>query len=1145
MLRCANSNTKLGLPMLNLTNGQLVFRKSGAELHQDVRESLEAVARGLLKLLDLESLDLGVVTTKTHPEAAFPKFVLRNILRAENTFNEAYLEGLWRYYQSRSEDVTPEMFYAVTLSEGNPELPFRLVFVKGLKRGMGLFLIALHCRGAITLPMRFDWPPGLVKAGIWSRDLGLFSELLSFLRLLEATTDDLPHPAFSSVGTTQKRREWFLCYGTKLLLATGWQRPQDARLLDLIKIKQADADLGIPAEVIAFKALIDVLRARFGTGFDITVDDWASELARSVTPHLLTRRGTLSAAENTGGKKLKKLGLAISLDVDDEHLVSEVIKATPQLATPEALKTRPRLPGLTTELLTFAELWLELEDVYKKTVKRESYKTTDAALGYLNIYLFFYLPYWFQRRPNTKLKYPIEPRMLLASIFISRLMKVGEDDVPLTFVEYLELTAEARQWTPPTHYANLKQVEIFFSFLELHGDDLRGCLGFRQPIPNYAYPALTRNTGTNKRPVPRRLFGVFLDYIEALRAHLAVVLEKTLSGELDGAELSRRVGQTSTTIIDTFATGSLVGFVPVLFTKDKTIPLRYIPDCLSLDWFPVEGGRRLKLPQPHALNQIIVALYTGLRHNHIQWLDASTFDSKVTPEDHDFTFLFVNTDKSMRKPWAPHVNFRVIEVLRDQLAWRNVIEHPGFSDKQHYNGNANTKWPPILPLFARDPTGRPHHDSRYESVWSDLVSAVDALLPTLGIAGLKQLSALEPPGVDMNDPAARSKRQAYGDGCTTVCELKVKSRITPHSSRVSVVSQYATLLPADFIGTHITGQKTGTVYHYVVIDPEDLHAAQAHQAMRLREQGYRGTHETWSAVGAASKRHIRADDVNSAFSQSLRENLQETLVSYGCISITMNEDATSGLDVLRETRAVNAAENKTEICPYGNHCPPEVVKQWRGLRRCGLCQYAVRSVDHLPAVSAKVKEFDEMLHDLTVKVEAATDTVPPRYTDEELDRLDDERARLAEELTGWRLSEEVLDAARIRIANGQDDRRWVVQKPEIIQQDLQRVAAPNNLTAYLLLRLEECLAYPSTESPQIRARFDMLRRSVLARTGQMAKAFDPAIPVDPAKECAGLLRTVVEANNLTYDDVIKLLDGDGHLQGLPTMPKQLLLEGES
>lgn len=590
--------------MINLTNGQLVFRKSGAELHQDVRESLEAVARGMLKLQNLESLDLRLVTTKTHIEASFSKFVLQHILRVEHTFDEVYVEGLWRCYQSRCEDVTPEMFYAVTLSEYHPEFHFRRTFVRRLKRGMGLCLVALHCRSAITLPMRFDWPPGLIKAGLWSLDLGLFSELLNFLRQLEATKDELPHPSFSSVGTSKKRREWFLCYGTKLLLATGWQRPQDARLSDLIEIKKAEADLGIAGETIAYKALIDVFREKFGKYFGITVDEWSSELAHSATSPLLTHLGRLSAAEHASKKKSNKLGFAINLDAEDEYLLSEIVKASPTLASAESMRTRPRLPGLTTEVSIFAKLWLELEDTYKEIVRREGYKQTNLALGFLNIYLFFYLPYWFQRRPDTKLKYPAEPQMLIASIFVSRLMQVGEDEVPLTFVEYLELVARERHWAPQTHYGVLKQVEIFFDFLEQHSDELLGCMGFRQPIPDYAYPTVNRSTGTNKRPVPRQLFSIFLDYIEALRAHLAVVLEKTLNGELDGAELSRRILKQSTTIMDTFATSSLVGFVPVLFTKDKTIPLRYIPDCLSLDWFPVVGGRRLKLPQPHALNQI-------------------------------------------------------------------------------------------------------------------------------------------------------------------------------------------------------------------------------------------------------------------------------------------------------------------------------------------------------------------------------------------------------------------------------------------------------------------------------------------------------------------------------------------------------------
>ena len=419
---------------------------------------------------------------------------------------------------------------------------------------------------------------------------------------------------------------------------------------------------------------------------------------------------------------------------------------------------------------------------------------------------------------------------------------------------------------------------------------------------------------------------------------------------------------------------------------------------------------------------------------------------------------------------------------------------------------------------------------------------MQGLLPDLGERTMQKLCSLEPPGVKFNDPLARTKREEYGQPCERLCALGVKSMITPHSARVTVVSQYSTLLPAEMIGRYITGQTPGVVYHYVKLDEEQLALEQTHQAMDQRERAYRNEFETLVGKRAQGGAAIHADMVNSNLSRSLRADLPETLISYGCISITMNEDATSGLDVLRETRAANAAENKTEICPYGNHCPPEVIKQWRGPRRCGLCQYAVRSIDHLPAVAAKCREFREMLADLTDKVEDAATSKPPRYSDVELDRLDEERGRLAEELAGWQLNEEVLNAARERIAKGQDERRWVVQKPEIILQDLQRVASPSNMTAYVLARLGECIAYPATESAPIRARFDLLRRMLLVRNGDARKAFDASMPPDPAAECAGLLRSLVQANNLSYDDVVELLEGDGHLARLPAIPLRLLGE---
>ena len=1119
--------------MINTTDGKLVFGETKDVLHFDISRAMENSAEALLKLHDQEDLDLTTVTTKINTSVTYAKFVLLHILNQDAHFDEAYVESVWDFYKTGARIITPQQFYAVTLGAPNTEYEFKRSYCGALKQGFGLFLVALHGQGTITLPTRFDWPPHLAKAARASADLGIFPELLGFVRLLDRKSDNLPHPAFKSVGTDIKRREWFLCHATKLLLATGWLTPEEARLEDLLELRAAGKAWDTTDVVYAYKALIDVLHARYGEAFNITVEAWTSAV-----------RAPQFAAHRFDGQRGLPVQGKWQCDnpSDDTDLLSEVVKASPAMASPEALRARPRLPGLTTELPALAGKWLALEDVYMRTVNRENYKPMKTALGYLNIYLFFYLTYWFQRHTDSGLEFPDVPRKLTGSVFVSRLLD-ATGNVPLTFVEYMEARQRERNWKDNGYYSILKQVEVFFTFLEVHSDDLPDCIGFRQPIRDYVYPDTSRNKGTDKRPIPRRVFGLFLDYIEALRAHLTVILDGALSGRLDVAELELCISRKGN-IIDTFATASQVGFIPVIFARGRTIPLQYIPNCLGFHSFPLADGRLLKLPQPHSLNQILVALYTGIRHNHIQWLDASKFDADVTDDNKDFAVLHVNTDKSKRMPWSPYVNFRVIEILRNQHEWRQLVQWPGFAELCYYNNNPKTKWPRILPLFSAYESGLPHPDSRYSSVWQDILSAVDALLPSLGEKGLQRLSSLEIPGVTMDDPAAVSKRITYGATCKRVCVLRVKSLITPHSARVTVVSQYSTLLPAEIIGSKITGQSPGQVYYYVKIDEEDVLTAKTHQAMKLREQAYRNEFESLVTEKAGSSNYIRADDINSNFAQSLRFNLPETLLSYGCVSITLNEDATSGLDVLRETRAANAAENKTEICPYGNHCPPEVIKQWEGPHRCGLCHYAVRSIDHLPAVSAKVKEFTEMLDALTVKVEAALRCVPPPYTDEELDRLDKERSRIAEELTGWQLCVEVLDTARHRIAQGQDTRRWLVQKPEIILKDLKRVEAPSNLTAYVLLRLGECLTYPTCESPQIRARFDVVRRELLARSGQIRKAFDLAGSTDPASECAGLLRTVVEANKLSYDDVINLIGSDDHLNRLPLLENHLLLEGE-
>jgi len=555
-------------------------------------------------------------------------------------------------------------------------------------------------------------------------------------------------------------------------------------------------------------------------------------------------------------------------------------------------------------------------------------------------------------------------------------------------------------------------------------------------------------------------------------------------------------------------------------------------------------GRELLLPHPHCLHQNLVALHTGLRHNHIQWLDATRFDSLVEDDLADFALLLVNTDKRKDMPWEPHVNMRVIQLLRAQREWRNLIGEEGFQKSHFYNNNPSTKWPPILPLFSYHRDGRPHHDTAYLTVWQDMLCGLQGLLSDLGEAGRSlQLLRLLPPGIKADALDLKKRLHEYGSrDDIQMCQLVVKSRITPHSARVSVVSQFITFLPADVIGKAFTGQTPGVVAYYVHLERETVDAERAHQAARIREAALRNAFEPVLTGNPAAGPFVQADHVNSNLARGLKKDLEQTIARFGCMSISFDEDALKGLEVFIKTQGVEAAANKTEICPYDNNCPVDVVKQLRGFRRCGLCSRAVRSIDHLPAIAAKIRQVAESVDELERILADDAKTTSQRFTSSEIDALEEQRAQLCEELTGWILNQEVLEQARQRLAAGEGTRQWTVPKPEVLERELRAAKVSSTMTDYLLARLGECVAFPTLESAQIRARFDLLRRELLARAGSLKAAFSAPPPPNPAAELAGALRSLVEASGLGIGEIAEMLEGDGHLSQLPMHHPRLLTQ---
>jgi hypothetical protein len=1109
--------------MINITSS-LKINFVGQELQDAIRGSLSHASKCLLKSYELEHIDLRTVTTSTNFVVSYSKFVELGLAKTDTIFSDDFL--LNAFACSQYPDTIPremfEKFFPPLPIEG---LEYKKYFARSVKKGIGLFLLSLHSKGAITLPITFNWPASRnsERSGSAGRMVCEHSELLTFVRSVE-TVPGRPQDAAFKVLRTPKRAEWFSTYATKLLLATGWRTPEQANYDDLFEIFSAQSsDDGERAAVSVFVTFAEVIKAKFNERVPSEFGrpgEWERRLNEHRSQKLFEKR----AAE------LINFHDVASQNITHEEAFDNLKKINPSAAAPEKLQEALARLGSAHPLSHYVGYWVDLQVIYFKRRKRENYNGVSTALGHFNLYISYYLPAWFRQNPASTLKFPSSPDLLIGAVYISRLVRASEP-LPKTFMEYMNERSVEAEWEGNSYYAMLKQLEIFFDFLVDNSHHFQDCSSFDQPLSHYDYPRTTSKSRTNKVPLPRRLFSAFLTYVETVKAYIDVTTEKILVGEIDLA-ISRELQRTN---VVRCAAYSHVLDIPQIDIKGEIIRLDYIPSIFRFDWKTMCDGRVLLIPHPHAINQILTALYTGLRHNHIQWLDAEKFDSFADVSG-DYTQLYVNTDKATKNAWLPHVNVRVIEILRDQLNWRMKVNEPLFKEKQFYNDNPETAYAKFLPLFASGTNGLPHSDTAYANVWSELIAGFQSILPKF-IDSKEEtipiLCKLRPPGVEFKDFNEREKLRKFQDKSLNKVDLTVVTEITPHSSRVGVVSDLIHYLPAECIGKYITGQKEATVYHYVSVDPDDQEAQQAYQAMDMRVRAVQQKiSEFVNNDRRADETFIKADAVNSGLARSMRVDVRETIARYGFISI-VSAEGESGLDLLQERGSEQASFNKTEICPFGNHCPSDLVKRLKGFRRCSICPFAVRSIDHLPAISARKKCAVEMLTTLDGKMRAALTN--KTFSPSELDELDEERVRLGEDVAGWELCEEVLEQARRRIENGVDSRRWVVEKPEIILKHLQQVNMASEPTSYLLSRLMECNAYPGYQSPLISKKFELLRRKILAKAGKsLEDVLSMQTSDDPAAECAGVIRSLVEAHKLTVDDLTKILSSEAHLDALPT-----------
>lgn len=1119
--------------MINTSKAELIFLKTGAALDVAARSAAVKV----LGAVDVEAayaLAGGSSSGFEKNAEKFSKLLSAVILPSDRIqLNEAYFNAilatnLGHYLPG----IQPTVYAFLT---GEAELPKNLTHGKQLARGMrtwfSTWLLALHHERALILPFSFSIPT-YVRADGARGDTGqsFYSPLLRALRSVNSA-ESAVSPFLR--GLTESQRGELISYGAKSVLALGWIDGTDANVTDLAELRRANAETGFISanSPPSLTLLVRAGQALLGEEFPVTVDQWEAEVAIKKIPFAPSASLQKLLKKSSPSKRgTQEKGLA---NLETEEAVLDFTELKASHFAPQAVQKNQKFGGALKCNFELAEKWLTVEVAYINKIRRESYKSTNIALGNFNAYLFGYLASWKKSHPDFLAPFPESPNQLRGSFFVSRVVPQQGEESPITFVEFLERLQDAREWTNEYVYSLLKQMESFFDFVALYQDDLPGCKGFIQPISEHDYPRISKSLGTNKGLIPRSVFGFLIAYIESLASFSEAILEKSLNGECSWAGSSYQ----SQPVLSIQDGAEVYGVCPIMFWGGKAIALNRIPNLLSPQSFMVktpDGALCQRvLPRPHAVHQLLVAMQTGLRLNHIQWLDLETFDAKAS-DGEAFTKLWVNTDKSKSSSWTPFVSASVIDTLRKQRRWRACVAEPGFQNKVFYNNNPRSKWGSFLPLFSYGASGRPNPDGLYSEAFKAILMGAQWTMLEAGLA-CPILAKLSPPGVGIDGHERQLKLQRAGSLSQKATRLTIASDITPHSARVSVVSHYITALPAQFIGNHITGQTPAVVSHYVKLDPDMLTRERQQQGIRQGVETYQKAFE--DLIAGSNSSFIHADGRESRIAEAMREDMEKTLSDFGCVSVGGNEEAQSGVDVLRSSVGRNAAFNKTEICPHGNHCPSEVIKELKATHRCGVCPRAVRSIDHLPAVAAKCRQVFEELSAFEKHVDAQAG-----LSSEEADLLETQRQRLCEDLVGWVVAQEVLEGARKQCASNATHKRWVAQRPEILERELSRVKAPNDETRYLLSRLAECQAYPNLQSASIKAQFELLRRKLAARLGDFQKAFETPQAANPGQECVGLLRTIVEAHQLSFDQLAGLLSDNQAFALLPTLANEKLIQ---
>lgn len=753
------------------------------------------------------------------------------------------------------------------------------------------------------------------------------------------------------------------------------------------------------------------------------------------------------------------------------------------------------------------ETWLKHEDKFVELLKTrglKNYRTYHNSLGILNTYLFSELPAKTQAAPP------------LPKDFNRRHVEGDGSRGLISFLHENRSKASVQNI--------LYHIDYFFNHLSANSNIDEELSGFVNPIYEIDFPIVPRRAGTTKPAFREEHFPHLLQYCYAIEAFSTHLFDKV---SLEGAKLydpqyrsdidswnwndAHKVVQTEK-----------YGYVPVIFYSNpqynaaqpksrENSPISYKPVfLLSRRLFPMveNNGTRLPYPQLNYIRHNIVALETGIRSIHLRWLEKRTYDKAIDRSRPlpPLCKLHINTDKA-HGPWDATVSKAVIEILDRQKKMISRINDPSMEEEIWYDHHDESLFGKIVTLFPKGGTPTVLTSGSYSKFFSRLIYSFDLFCRyELGI------DSTNPMPEELGDIKSIETPTDY------LAAIKLESKAckliehTPHSCRVSVVSEYIKILPPHVIGTHITGQATEAhVVYYAKIDPTYLKSRAEYQKISI-EQGWVLDNGTISS--------IKAESIASKLQQAFRRDTEKSLVDFGAISFEREtkDSVLSGIKAAKQRPIDSLAFMPTHICPFCNQCPEDVVKDLDAIpgsrMPCGGCYYSIKTVDHLPRIHGHIRVLTDECNELANHIaEARKNGASP----ESLVQKANHRKFLASEIISWSATAHCLEQMHNEIKTRTS---FLIEKPEILTEHFERLELDGQNFSNLIARTAEAKSHAEFFTPQLNHQIVIARNRLLAFTGDFNRLVQEApTGFTLIDEFRGLIRAACEVLGVSLQEL--------------------------